>query len=580
MGSGDLGRLWTEKRRIWTMNTQRSSGRKHNEAAGMGRPAAGRLRRVVSGLVAVAAVAWLVTCPGLAASPVTVTLLHVNDTHSHLDAWGPKDRHLEGTVGGMAKAASVIAAVRASEPNVLLLHAGDVFHGDLFFNKYFGVPEFQLMKELGFDAMAVGNHEFDFGPDVLAGSLAAAYGDNTLPLLSANLDLSGYPALANWIRPSMIKKVGGVRIGIFGMTVPDDVMNSPAPVKILGAGDPAVLMGIAAQQVAELRGSGAEVVICLSHLGVLYDRAVAANVPGIDIIVGGHNHYVFEQPEVVTNPEGKPTLILQAGAHYEYVGRLRFTVDAGAVKLLSYRLLAVDERVRPLPQVQGVVDDLKRGIVAAYGDVYKLTLATAVRDLETVTEPDQPERDSAMGDLITDALRARTGTSIAITANGLISEGMFRGPIVGIDVFRPVSYGYDPATGLGLKIATFRIAGAELIKSLEIGLAYLGINEDFFIQVSGMSFEYDARAAAGARVLPESVCVHGQRLDPYRTYSVTVNEAIAALLPMMGVEVSDLQLLPDLEYEVLKDHVVGLHRVDVRPEGRIVDVSVHRCRHR
>ena len=107
-------------------------------------------------------------CPALAARPATITLLHVNDTHSHLDAWGPKDRHLDGTLGGMAKAASVIAAVRATEPNVLLLHAGDVFHGDLFFNEYFGVPELQLMKQLGFDAMAVGNHEFDFGPDVLA----------------------------------------------------------------------------------------------------------------------------------------------------------------------------------------------------------------------------------------------------------------------------------------------------------------------------------------------------------------------------------------------------------------------------
>lgn len=562
------------------MDTTRSSGRKRSRAGATGGPATGWLRRAVSGLaVAVATAVWLATCPVLAASPVTVTLLHVNDTHSHLDAWGPKDRHLEGTIGGMAKAASVIAEVRSHEPNVLLLHAGDVFHGDLFFNKYFGVPELQLMQQLGFDAMAVGNHEFDFGPDVLAGSLATAYGDGTLPLLSANLDLTGYPALAAWIRPNMIKDVGGVRIGIFGMTVPDDVMNMPAPVVILGAGDPAVLMGIAAQQVGELRSAGADIVICLSHLGVLYDRALAANLPGIDIIVGGHDHYAFERPQVVANPEGKPTLILQAGADYEYVGRLRFTVEGGAVKVSSYRLLPVDEDVRPMTQVQNVVDDLKLGIVASYGDVYNLTLATAVRDLETTTDPDRPERDSAMGDLITDALRAKTGTDIALTANGLISEGIFRGPIVGVDVFRPVSYGYDPATGLGLKIATFRITGAELVAGLEIGLAYLGINEDFFMQVSGMSFVYDPRAAAGTRVLPASVRVHGRRIDPGQTYSVTVNEGIAALLPIMGVEVSDLQLLPDLEYDVLKEYVVALHRVKVRPEGRIVDASVRHRRH-
>ncbi len=171
--------------------------------------------------------ACLGTCPALEARPATITLLHVNDTHSHLDAWGPKDRHLEGTIGGMAKAASVIAAVRASEPNVLLLHAGDVFHGDLFCTEYFGVPELQLMQQLGFDAMAVGNHEFDLGPDVLA----AAYRGGTRPLLSANLDLSEYPALATWIKPNTIKEVGGVSVGIFGMTVPDDVMNMPAPTR-------------------------------------------------------------------------------------------------------------------------------------------------------------------------------------------------------------------------------------------------------------------------------------------------------------------------------------------------------------
>lgn len=534
--------------------------------------------RVLALMLAV--VAFMGWGSGAAASPVAVTLLHVNDTHSHLDAWGPKDRNLDGTIGGMAKAASIIAAVRAHEPNVLLLHAGDVFHGDLFFNKYFGVPEFQLMKQLGFDAMAVGNHEFDFGPNVLAFTLGTAFGGDTLPLLSANLDMSGYPALTTWIKPSIIKEVGGVRIGIFGMTQPDDVMNMPLPVVILGKGDPTILMGIAGQKAAELRAAGADVVICLSHLGVLYDQAIAANVRGIDIIVGGHDHYVFEQPLAVRNPEGKRTLILQAGMHYQYVGKLRFTVARGEVRVKEYSLLAVDEHVRPLPAVQNVVDDLKQGIVATYGDVYKLKLATAVDDLETTTNPKQPRRDSAMGDLITDALRARTGTDIAITANGLISEGIFKGAIVGVDLFRPVSYGYDEATGLGLKIATFDITGAELVKGLETGLAYLGINEDFFLQVSGMSFEYNAGAPVGERVVLTSVRVQGHPLDPFATYTATVNEAIAMLLPRMGVQVENLQLLPDLEYNVLKDFVMDLHRVNYRPEGRIVETAPRRCGHR
>jgi 5'-nucleotidase len=539
------------------------------------RKAVGVVGRVVGRLLLAVAVsvslgAWW----ALPSQAATITLVHVNDTHSYLDAYGPKDAYLDGTLGGMAKAASVIAAARAHEPNVLLLHAGDVFQGDLFFNAYFGIPEFQLMKQLGFDAMAVGNHEFAFGPGVLAYALATAFGDETLPLLSANLDMSGYPPLETWIKSSTMKTIDGVTIGIFGMTQPDDVLSMPDPVVILGAyPNTEVLLGIAGLQAAQLRGAGADVVICLSHLGFAYDQAMAANIPGIDIIVGGHDHSVFTQPVVVTNPDGKPTLILQAGSHYRYVGELRFSLNSGAVKVQDYTLVEVDKKVPPLPEVQGVVDDLKLGIMAQYDDVYGTVLARATRDLEVGTNPKQPRRDSPMGNLITDALREKTDTDIALTANGVITQGIFRGPIVGADVFRTVSYGYDEATGLGFKIATFDITGAELVKALETTLAYLGVNEDFLLQVSGMSFAYDAAKPVGSRVVLPSVCIHGQPLDPGATYTATVNEGIAYLIPMMGVVVTDVQLLPDLEYDVVRDFIIGLGRVTYHSEGRILDLT-------
>ncbi len=539
------------------------------------RPAGGARRAeiLVAMLVLAAGVALLGLAGASPAQAATVTVLHVNDTHSHLDAIGPRDGHLEGTVGGIAKAAAVIAGVRAREPNVLLLDAGDVFHGDLFFNAYFGAPELQLMKGLGFDAMAVGNHEFDLGPDVLAGSLEAAFGSDTLPLLSANLDLTGYPALGTWIKPAIVKEVGGVRVGIFGVTVPGNVTSRPDPVVILGDGDPEVLIAIAGTQAAALRGAGAEVVICLSHLGVAYDEMLAANVPGIDVIVGGHDHALLAVPLTVTNPDGKPTVIVQAGSHFRYVGCLRLGVEGGAVSVLGYELLPVDRKVGPLAPVQAVVDELKAGIVAAYGDVYGIKLATAVSDVETRTDPSQPWRDSGMGNLVTDALRARTGTDLAIAADGFIDEGICKGPIVAADLFRPIGYGYDPETGLGLKLATFDLAGAELVKALEIGLAFLGVDDDYFLQVSGMKFAYDPAAPPFERVALGSIRIHGRPLDPFGTYSVTVNEAIAMLLPLMDVQVENLQLLPDLEFDVLKSYVVSLQRVSYHPEGRIVEAT-------
>ncbi len=533
------------------------------------------LRRVVAHVWLAALVVAVLGFGATGACAETITLLHVNDSHSHLDAWGPKDKDLAGTVGGMAKAATLIAETRAREANVLLLHAGDAFHGDLFFNATFGVAELQLMKSLGFDAMAVGNHEFDLGPGMLEFALSTAYGVDTLPLLSANLDLAGYPDLGKWIKPGVIKEVGGVKIGVFGMTNPDDPMNLPAPVVIVGAyPDTAALFERAAGAVAALRAEGAAVVVCLSHLGLAYDQALAATIPGIDIIVGGHDHDLLGAPvEVANQVTGTPVLILQAGSHYRYVGRLRFEVEAGAVRVQDYAVLDVDAKVEALPDVQGVVDELKAGIEAQYGDVYHLELARALNDLEMTTDPRKPFRDSPMGDLITDAQRAATGTQLAMTANGLISEGIPRGPIVGADLFRPVSYGFDTDTGLGLHLATLDITGMQLVAALETTLAYGEANQDFLVQVSGMSFAYDPGQPVGSRVLLDSVRIGGAPLDPFATYSATVNEVIAALLPGMGVGVSNVQVLELPEYTALETFVVGLRKVHYRPEGRIVDVS-------
>jgi 5'-nucleotidase/UDP-sugar diphosphatase len=429
------------------------------------------------------------------------------------------------------------------------------------------------MQQLGFDAMAVGNHEFDFGPEVLAGSLDAAFGNGGVPLLSANLDMSGYPALETWVRPSVLKDVGGVKVGILGMTVPTDPMAQPAPVVIMGGDDPGVVLQIAGETALALRSAGAQVVICLSHLGLAYDEAIAENVPGIDLIVGGHNHYSFPTPLSFINPSGCRTLILQAGCDYREVGRLRMTYDSGVLTFGDYDLVPVDASVGPDPEAGAMVEQLKAGIVAKYGDVYHDVLARAVTDVGTGTEPRSPFRDSPMGDLLTDATRADTGTDIAIAANGLIAEDIPRGPIVGADVFRSVSCGYDPDTGLGLKLATFDITGAQLLQGLEAGLAYLGIDDDVFLQVAGMSFAYDSRRPAGERVLQRSVVVGHRRLDPDATYSATANLAIVGLLPLMGVSMTDVQPLSDLEYTVLRGHIVGLKVVRTRSDGRIVDVA-------
>ena len=506
----------------------------------------------------------------LFAQGTTITLLHVNDTHSHLDAFGPKKPDFSGTLGGIAKAASVIGKVKATEQNVLLLHAGDVFHGELFYNKYFGVPEFQIMQQLGFDAMAVGNHEFEFGPDVLYGSLSTAFpSGGGVPLLSANTDLTEYPALKAYIAPSIVVEKGGVKVAIFGMTVPDDPTTFPAPARIL----PDVVL-IAAQTVANLKDQGADIIICLSHLGSLYDKAVAANVPGIDVIVGGHDHYVFEQPISVTNAAGKATLILQAGDAYKYVGKLSLHFENGVVSMNGYQLIKVDAKVPAVAEIQAIVDQLKTGIVEQYGDVYHKVVGHAVHDIDRQYDPQSQLRDTPLGDLITDACRKKTGTDIAITAHGFMGDKMYAGAVVGADVFRSTSYGFDPATGLGFKLVKMKLTGMDIITGLEATLSYLGLSDDFFLEVSGMKFRYDATRPVGERVLLQSMRVNGKPINPAGVYSVTVNEGIAMLFPLVGVTPTEVELTSELEYNVVRDYIHHLRVLLYRSDGRIRDMSV------
>lgn len=504
----------------------------------------------------------------------TITVLHVNDTHSHLDSFGPKDAHLEGTSGGLVKAATVIGELRVTEPNVLLLHGGDAFHGDFFFNAYLDVPEFLILKQLGVDAMAVGNHEFDLTPAGLAGALQQV-GD--FPLTSANLDFSApacqawqpCAALPIWVKRDIVKEIGGLKVGIFGMTTPTDPTMQPAPAVVSSD-----LVGSASAAVTDLRNRGADVVILLSHLGLAADRPLVAAVPGIDVVVEAHDHALYTSPLWLDGPAGAKVPAVQAGDNYLHVGKLRLTFAGGKVNVDDWEVIPVDETVLPEPNTQAMVEQLKLGIEKKYGDVYHSVVAHAPWDLSKKFNPKSPLRDTPMGNLVTDALRYRTGSQIALTVTGLISEGLYHGPIVGADVFRPVSYGYDPATGLGFKVATFKITGAELLKGMEVCLVNVNGQDTFNLQFSGLSYRYDSTRPLFQRVVPGSVYVHGRALKPEQTYSVTVNEGIALLLPSLGVTVSDLKIAQDFEYKALSDYAWRLEWLPYTTQGRIRDVSV------
>lgn len=483
----------------------------------------------------------------------TITILHVNDTHSNLAAIGPRSASLQGTQGGIARAASLIGMLQMTNPNVLTLHAGDLFIGDLFFNVYFGVPELQMLHALGFDAMAVGNHEFDLTPATLRTALDSAFVSGGFPLLSANLNLDhpDVQYLRNYIHPYTIRDFDSVRVGIFGMTTPaTNILSLPAPAFV-----DSNIVQIAAAMVDTLSALNCDVIICLSHLGVSLDRVIASYVPGINAIVGGHDHYLFTEPERVVNPLGDTTYIVQANAFYLNLGKLRLTVG-NEVRFLDYEAIAINELIPEEPTIAATVSYLVAGIEAIYGPVYTQRIGYATAFFEEVADSlmDNGYKDTPIGNLVTDAFRAVTGTDIAIEVGGSTAQPLYQGPVVAADAFHVVGYGFNTINGLGYRLATFHIVGAYLLAGIEFGLSTIEENDEFLAQVSGMAYAYNPSAPPFARVT--SATVGGVPLDPSATYSVTANEFVPLFLDYLGIPYSNLRILTDTtEFQVLANYI-------------------------
>jgi 2',3'-cyclic-nucleotide 2'-phosphodiesterase (5'-nucleotidase family) len=504
---------------------------------------------------------------GSPALPQDVTLLHVNDSHSHLAAWGPKDAALDGTLGGLPKAAEIVAEERTVDPHALFVHAGDFMDGDLFYNQYLGVAELQLLQSIGLDALVLGNHEFAFGPVFLKSVLNAAWpgGNGGAPILGTNLNLTGYPSLAPWIRTTLLKSVNGVSVGFFGLTTPTGALARPAPVVI-----DSTLAADASAAVTALRGAGAQAVVCVSHLGLDAARELAGAVAGIDVIVNGHDHAVLEQPEAVERPGGGTTLIVSAGSRYQWVGRLRLHVSGNQVTFVDYVLREADANTPALEAVQSAVDALKAAIVTRYGDVYHLQLAWAAQDIANQFDPSKAKRDTPLGNLLADAYRERTGTDVAMEATGFIGDALPRGPIVGADVFRAMSYGM-PAGSIvrPYRLVTFRTTGAGLLGALQ---TTIGIGGDYFPQVSGLRLQYDSRLAPGQQVLPTTVMVGEDVLVPDRLYSVTVTEGVFSALKQL-MPVQDAVTRDDLAFDATRALVAARGELGPEASNRIRDVG-------
>ncbi len=502
----------------------------------------------------------------------SLTILHTNDEHAYHEPNGNGD-------GGVARLASVVKQVRAEQENVLLLDAGDRFTGTLFHTVHVGEDQITLMNALGYDAMTLGNHEFDGhknDPNILENFVNGL----VFPVVSANVDLSAYPNTAEKVLPYVILDVNGAEIGIIGLTTATTVTSSTPAADVVFDGDYAA---VTQAVVDELTAAGINKIILITHLGVTDDFAFITQVSGVDVVVGGHSHTLLanaytaaegEYPIEFSGADGNPIVYVQAGQYGQYVGLLEVTFNAeGVLEDWGGDAIFLSKYITPDPEIEGIVNELKAPVdelrntsIGATTDVF-LTGDRSVCRIE----------ECNLGNLIADAMRAESGAQISIMNGGGIRADIEPGEITLGEVLTVHPFGNT--------ISTFQASGADIIAALENGVSGIRLGDDGkvtrqggagrFPQVSGLRYSFDPNLEPGSRIVSVEVLgADGEYspIDPEAIYSVVTNNFIRtggdgySMFAENAINPYDFGR-PD--YEVTRDYMVANSPITIGVEGRI-----------
>lgn len=485
-----------------------------------------------------------------------MTILFTNDLHGHMHPWLGWEEPLSGKrLGGLDRIASVVKSVReeVGAENVLLLDSGDAWADTLLAAETNGHAVVELMNQVGYDAMTVGNHEPDFGPDELRARIDQAQ----FPVLAANLTTEAGDLLG---RPFLIREIQGARVGLFGLAYPNTPLTtSRKNTRGLHFGDP---VDAARRMVSQLRDKGVQIILALTHLGLGAEIALARQVPGIDLIVGGHSHN-----RTTTPSRAGRTTIMQAGAHGSDVGRLDLQIAAGGLSGVTGRLVPVDHA--HVPSDPAVADRL-RELWQPYRSEGEEGIAHAAQPIvraQTIAGPEPRNRDqeSPADSLFADHMREVTQSEVALL------------PGVGYGVAIPAG----PITVAGLrnllphnsKVVTMRLRGEQILQILEQAIENTHAEDPSrkvggMIQISGLEFSYNPSQNEGSRV--RECRVAGRALDPDRSYQVATNSMLAqGGHNYRTFADGENQAEHGSQFELIRRRMKQLGRVQTPPAGRI-----------
>jgi len=462
-------------------------------------------------LAGAAVLGWMLLAPS-EAEPLELTILHTNDLHAHYESFEPWGEPIQG---GVARLATAIESVRDEADNVLLLDAGDQFQGTLYFTVGGANVVADVMNELAYDAMAIGNHEFDSGPAELARFIDLA----DFPVLSANTEVMADSDLPGEIFPYELFFFDGEPVAVIGLTSEHTaIASSPGPnVRFLD------VVPTAQRTAQELEEAGINKIIALTHLGYDRDLELAESVHGIDVIVGGHSHTMLDEYPVVTfSASDEPVLVVTAYEWGRQLGRLNvvFTADGLVGSFFGEPIVIVEsiaedgDMVELLAEYRPVIDALMSTIVGAT----EVALNGAREDIRI--------RETNLGSLICDAMLWKTqgfDTTLAIQNGGGIRASIPKGMITMGQVLEVLPYGN--------RITVIGLSGEDVWAALENGVSQVEDGSGRFPHVGGMRYTFDPAAEVGSRVTSVEVWDEATKtyvaIDLASTYQLVTNNFIA-----------------------------------------------------
>lgn len=473
-----------------------------------------------------------------------IVILHTNDVHARVKA-DEREKAI-----GYGKIKTYKDELVKEGKTVLMLDAGDTFHGTTFATISRGDSIVKLLNEVGYDYMVPGNHDFNYGYQ----RLVELTGQGKFKTLASNVvtEQGKRDFLEN-----DIKEVDGVKIGFFGLCTPETYYKShPSNTKGIVIAEP---VEVAKQQVAALKAKGADFIVAIGHLGLddstkeaERSEGVIKAVPGIDLFIDGHSHTALPEGKVIGS-----TLLAQTGSYTNNLGKITLTFDGNKIEnkkaeLISYEAMSLVKPDEKIEAIEKEVDGANKPFLE------KIVGKTLV-DLEGRREYNRKE-ETNLGNLVTDAMREVSKADIAITNGGGIRATIEKGDVTMGEVLTAF-----PFTNFTV---TVDLTGKEVIQALENGVKAAPELAGAFCQVSGLTFKYDDTAKAGERVF--DVMVAGKPIDLEKTYKVATNDFIAGGGDQYDVfkgktETGQYELLS----ETLAKYIAAKKEVNPQVEGRI-----------